>query len=71
VPQAPVVLCNGMDFHAAEPGQATQLRHACCLYAVRDTSDAAIVAASFGLTLSVLDHGTTATVLEVVRYIDP
>ena len=26
-----------------------------------------IVAASFGLTLSILDHGITATVLEVVR----
>jgi hypothetical protein len=31
----------------------------------------AIVAASFGLTLSILDHGVTATVLEVVKYIDP
>ena len=30
----------------------------------------AIVPASFGLTLSVLDHGVTATVLEVVRYVD-
>jgi hypothetical protein len=31
----------------------------------------AIVAISFALTLSVLDHGMTATVLEVVKYIDP
>jgi len=31
----------------------------------------AIVVASFGLTLSVLDHGVTATVMEIVRYIDP
>ena len=29
-----------------------------------------IVATSF-LTLSILDHGVTATVTEVVRYIDP
>jgi hypothetical protein len=31
----------------------------------------AIVIASFGLTLSLLDHGVTATVTEIVRYIDP
>ena len=31
----------------------------------------AIVAASFGLTLSLLDHGVAATVLEVVKYINP
>jgi hypothetical protein len=31
----------------------------------------AVVTASFALTLSILDHGVTATVLEVVRYVDP
>jgi hypothetical protein len=31
----------------------------------------AIVTASFALILSILDHGVTATVLEVVTYIDP
>jgi hypothetical protein len=31
----------------------------------------AIIAISFALTLSVLDHGIAVTVLEVVKYIDP
>jgi hypothetical protein len=31
----------------------------------------AIVAISFALALSLLDHGITVTVLEVVTYIDP
>jgi hypothetical protein len=31
----------------------------------------AIIAISFALTLSVLDHGITVTVLEVIKYIDP